>query len=418
MAEARGRFVGATGAVRAVSTQGVIGPDGRLRPRGTRRAEVAACPQSGRASPARPARVPRPRLCAVPIVRRSAERSWDGRLRRRAGIGRRAERHDRRSPPHPAIVTCASKPGERTQCAADTSKGVVLLRSTGEAPCLLGKTWGYDQTSVWVSDGCSAEFGTGPRGAADDEAEAALSHIPNVGFLLFDGEKGQIYFRLFSYARYLNQRNLDDSYVDAFGNTHTVSSAPGHPAAEVLRAVLGLVPHAEDALLPVRLVVERVAGRSGAGRRRGQSDLDLQPVRDRGRRHHVAARRAKHRRSVPVLARRRRPPDCRRVLPRVVHLRRLAQRRAPHEGQVPGDVRQQPEHARRERGAARQQARHAVLLGRSGCRRPASSACGTRSATTTITRRSRPGSACTTPTASRKSKASREPKASRTARSA
>ena len=57
------------------------------------------------------------------------------------------------------------------------------------------------------------------------------------------------------------------------------------------------------------------------------------------------------------------------------------------------------------------------LLGRSGCRRPASSACGTRSATTTITRRSRRGSACTTPTASRKSRASREPKASRTARS-
>ena len=28
-------------------------------------------------------------------------------------------------------------------------------------PCLLGKTWGYDQTSVWVSDGCSAEFVTG-----------------------------------------------------------------------------------------------------------------------------------------------------------------------------------------------------------------------------------------------------------------
>ncbi len=50
-----------------------------------------------------------------------------------------------------------------------------------------------------------------------------LSHIPNVGFLLFDGEKGQIYFRLFSYARYLNQRNLDESYVDAFGNTQTVT---------------------------------------------------------------------------------------------------------------------------------------------------------------------------------------------------
>ena len=104
-------------------------------------------------------------------------------------------------------------------------------------------------------------------------------------------------------------------------------AAPGHPAAEVLRAVLGMVPHAEDALLPLRLVVEPVAGRSGAGRRRGQPDLDLQPVRERRRRHHLAAVRAKHRGPVPVLARRGRSPDRRRVLPRLVHLRRLAQGR-------------------------------------------------------------------------------------------
>ena len=41
-----------------------------------------------------------------------------------------------------ATVTCSSKPGERSSCAADTSKGVVLLRSTGDAPCLPGKSWG------------------------------------------------------------------------------------------------------------------------------------------------------------------------------------------------------------------------------------------------------------------------------------
>jgi len=120
-----------------------------------------------------------------------------------------------------ATVTCSSKPGERSSCPADTSKGVVLVRSMGDAPCLLGRTWGYDQTSVWVSDGCSAEFATG-SGVGPDTKPKPLSHIPNVGFLLFDGEKGQIYFRLFTYGRYLNQRNLDESYVDAFGNTKTV----------------------------------------------------------------------------------------------------------------------------------------------------------------------------------------------------
>jgi hypothetical protein len=121
-----------------------------------------------------------------------------------------------------ATVTCSSKPGERSSCAADTSRGVVLLRSTGAAPCLLGRTWGYDQKSIWVSDGCSGDFVTGPAPEPETTKPKPLSHIPNVGFLLFDGDKGQIYFRLFSYARYLNQLNLDESYVDAFGNTQTV----------------------------------------------------------------------------------------------------------------------------------------------------------------------------------------------------
>ena len=121
-----------------------------------------------------------------------------------------------------ATVSCASKPGERSSCPADTSRGVVLLRSMGEAPCLLGRTWGYDQTSVWVSDGCSAEFVTGAVADAKPTKPTTPTYIPNAGFLLVDDEKGQIYFRLFSYGRYLNQRNLDDTYVDAFGNTKEI----------------------------------------------------------------------------------------------------------------------------------------------------------------------------------------------------
>jgi hypothetical protein len=121
-----------------------------------------------------------------------------------------------------ATIACASKPGERTSCRADTSAGVVLVRSTGAAPCLLGKTWGYDQASIWVADGCSGEFATGASVDPGTTQSKAPRHIPNVGFLIFDGDKGQIYVRLFTYARYLNQRNLDESYVDFFGNTKTV----------------------------------------------------------------------------------------------------------------------------------------------------------------------------------------------------
>ncbi len=59
------------------------------------------------------------------------------------------------------VIPCVSKPGERQVCAADTAAGVALLRSTGDASCLLGKTWGYDNAGVWVSDGCGGEFAVG-----------------------------------------------------------------------------------------------------------------------------------------------------------------------------------------------------------------------------------------------------------------
>jgi hypothetical protein len=123
-------------------------------------------------------------------------------------------------------VTCTSKPGERQQCPADTSKGVALVRSSGEAPCLLGKTWGYDDEGVWVADGCSGDFvvGQGLEEAVERVQRKArpLQHIPNIGFLLVDGDKGEMYVRLFSYVRYLNQKGLDPSYSDSFGNTFTV----------------------------------------------------------------------------------------------------------------------------------------------------------------------------------------------------
>jgi hypothetical protein len=126
----------------------------------------------------------------------------------------------------PVRVTCSSKPGERNHCPADTSKGVILLRSAGESACLLGKTWGYDDHGIWVSDGCSGEFVVGQELPVSEqkapEKQKSPEHVPNVGFLLYEGEKAQIYMRLFTYVRYLNQKSLDPSYTDFFGNVHDV----------------------------------------------------------------------------------------------------------------------------------------------------------------------------------------------------
>jgi hypothetical protein len=121
----------------------------------------------------------------------------------------------------PDRIVCQSSAGERQHCATNTSSGVALVASTGAAACLLGKTWGYDDAGIWVSDGCSGEFvaGSAAQPAAD---KSPPEYVPNAGFLLFSYDKGEMYVRLFSYARYLNQRSLDATFVDFFGNAHSL----------------------------------------------------------------------------------------------------------------------------------------------------------------------------------------------------
>src|SRR6185503_941314 len=119
-------------------------------------------------------------------------------------------------------VSCVSRIGQRSECPADTSKGIVLAKAFGEAPCLLGKTWGFDAHGIWVYDGCSGDFLAGPNTPTESIKKKSAEYIPNAGFLLYEGEKGEIYMRLFSYARYLNQKGLDPTYTDSFGNTFNV----------------------------------------------------------------------------------------------------------------------------------------------------------------------------------------------------
>jgi hypothetical protein len=128
--------------------------------------------------------------------------------------------------PTTITITCSSKPGERQHCTADTSHGVALARSAGQSPCMLGRTWGYDAQGVWVSDGCAGEFVVG-RGIQEtteqpQAKEKPPAYIPNMGFLIVEGQKGEMYVRLFSYVRYLNQKGLDSSYTNFFGQTIAV----------------------------------------------------------------------------------------------------------------------------------------------------------------------------------------------------
>jgi hypothetical protein len=135
-----------------------------------------------------------------------------------------------------ASVLCASKAGERTQCLAVTAAGVALRRSTGSAACLLGKTWGYDDKGVWVSDGCSGEFLLGASAQAAAQAtppangdgptvpaiETWGEFDPGQGFLVGRSSAGELSIAGYALARYINQTPGEQEFTDHLGNTRTV----------------------------------------------------------------------------------------------------------------------------------------------------------------------------------------------------
>ena len=248
-------------------------------------------------------------------------------------------------------VPCSSTPGNRQECAADTSKGVALAKSTGESPCLLGKSWGYDDRSIWVSDGCSGEFVAGQAIQEATERKGDIDHIPNIGFRLYTGEKGEIYVRLFSYARYLNQKGLDAEYTDFFGNSHTVAQR------QDVQLNKFFLPFSGWFLTPkFRYYLYVWSSNLSQG--------DPAQVVGAGNLSYTINRYATFGAGITSLPSVRSTEgqfpywlgvddrlDCRRVFQGVVHFRLLAQGRIVNEAQVHGHVRQQPEHARRERGA-------------------------------------------------------------------
>ena len=122
-----------------------------------------------------------------------------------------------------SVVSCVSKGRERQQCSADTRAGIVMLRSTGDAACLLGRNWGYDDQGVWVSEGCGGDFGTGSssRASAPTALGAALVRSveePSVMETVTTGTNpGKVYTGGFQ----------------PYGSFRTIISIPANGAAEV-----------------------------------------------------------------------------------------------------------------------------------------------------------------------------------------
>ncbi|QCU72518.1 DUF3011 domain-containing protein [Luteimonas yindakuii] len=62
----------------------------------------------------------------------------------------------------PRVFRCESRDNRRNYCPAETRHGVRLLVQNSSFDCIQGTTWGYDDRSVWVARGCSADFVEGP----------------------------------------------------------------------------------------------------------------------------------------------------------------------------------------------------------------------------------------------------------------
>jgi hypothetical protein len=63
------------------------------------------------------------------------------------------------------LVTCESQDGKRQVCTTRTRGGVAVAQQLSQSSCIQGRSWGYDNGSIWVDQGCRAQFliGSGRR---------------------------------------------------------------------------------------------------------------------------------------------------------------------------------------------------------------------------------------------------------------
>jgi hypothetical protein len=148
------------------------------------------------------------------------------------------------------VVCNSSGKADRQHCAADTTAGVALVRETGSGACILGRTWGYDDTGVWVTDGCGGEFTLGKAGvtgtavpeqpatagAAAPAAAAPHEHPtpqlveswgefePGTGFLVGRSKAGELSISAYALVRYIDQLPSGQTYTDHLGNEHPVDA--------------------------------------------------------------------------------------------------------------------------------------------------------------------------------------------------
>ena len=122
-----------------------------------------------------------------------------------------------------SVVSCVSKGKERQQCSADTRAGIVMLRPTGEAACLLGRNWGYDDQGVWVSEGCGGDFATGSTSRTTVRVSATTEPVATA---VPKQEMATV-------TTGVNPEVNYTGFFQPYGSLRTIISIPANGAAEV-----------------------------------------------------------------------------------------------------------------------------------------------------------------------------------------
>jgi len=148
-------------------------------------------------------------------------------------------------------VACSSIAGQRAECPANASAGAALVKSAVPAACQLGKTWGFDDKKIWVSEGCGGTFALGPaaltRASSDatppqtvpgaqsgqptaPESKKPTERIeswgefdPGDGFLVGRNNVGELAISAYALLRYVNQMPGSQTFTDHLGFEHSVN---------------------------------------------------------------------------------------------------------------------------------------------------------------------------------------------------
>ncbi len=118
------------------------------------------------------------------------------------------------------------------------------------------------------------------------------TYTPNFGYKVANTELGDMSVSIYSYVRYLNQKNLAPTYTNYFGVTSTLQQRQDVQINKVQIKFLGWVLNPKLRYFLYAWSSNATSGAGGAGRSGRQFELSIQQIFHPGGRNHCAAGRA------------------------------------------------------------------------------------------------------------------------------